>query len=182
MRRIDERRRLPSSEGGSSGPEVDWLGPAVAPWGAVRLAGVEEPLTGGFPVTATDSGKQVHFALFPLLSRSDVPGLWGMGGAATLTARPLGPMKGFEVAKTVATDKGLLTLLRPVAPGFEPSVVDVQEAHAVARAAGGGIVLALPFPFERRQEPVAAEGPDVGEYAVAAVGGLLVGMVIARYW
>lgn len=181
MRRIDERRRLPSSEGGGSGPEVEWLGPAVAPWGTVRLSGVEAPLTGGFPVTVTGP-PPVHFALFPLLSRSDVPGLWGMGGAATLTARPLGPVKGFEVVSSAPTDKGLLTLLRPVQPGFEPSVVDVQEAHAAARAAGGGIVLALPFPFERRQEPIEADGPDLGEYAVAAVGGLLVGMVVARYW
>jgi hypothetical protein len=180
VRRIDERRPLPSSEGGASGPEVEWLGPAVAPWGTVRLAGVEEPLAGGFPVTVAGT-PPVHFALFPLLSRSDVPGLWGMGGAATLTAQPLGPLKGFTVLKTADTDKGLLTLLRPVAPGYEPSVVDVQEAHAAARAAGGGIALALPFPFERRQEPASTDGPDLGEYAVAGVGGLLVGMVVARY-
>ncbi len=181
-RRIDERLPLPAFEG-QAGHQTEWLGPSFAPWSVVRFDGREPPLTGGFPVTVLNGPRKgSHFAVYPLLERTDVPELWGfMGGGAALTAQSLGPLKGFTAEAELSTDKGLLTLLRPVQPGYQPSVVDVQEAHAAARAAGGGIVTAASFPFERRQEPVEQEGPDLGEYAVAAVGGLLVGMVVAKY-
>lgn len=187
MRALDERRPLPAREGGSPARRVEWLGPVVAPWGSVSVDGRQ--LDGGFPVTVTGAvtGSALAVgqsrALYPLLARSDVTELWGGGGAATLTLSTLPPLRGMRVLGSAMTDRGLLTLLGNPTPNAEPSILDVQEAHAAARAAGGGIVLALEFPFARVQEQ--AEAPDaltLGEYAVAGVGGLLLGLVVARYW